>query len=72
MIKGETNFKLFPELLLLFLRLLRLLGHHLCILADEFQTWMAAEQNNTVIHGQTCDPHTEANCCGPAVLRRWR
>lgn len=50
MIKSETNFKLFPELLLLFLHLFLLLRHHLCSLAYEFQTWKAAAQNYTIIH----------------------
>lgn len=70
MIKSETNFKLFPELLLLFLRLLLLLRHHLCSLADEFQTWKAAAQNNTIIHNPTCDQHRGElllTCCAEEV-----
>ena len=50
-----TNFKLFPELLLLFLQLLLLLPHHLCSLAYEFQTWKAAVQDNTITADRT-DP----------------
>lgn len=46
-IKKETNFKLFPELLLLLLHLLLLLWVHLRSLAHEFKTREAAAQNKT-------------------------
>lgn len=45
-IKSETHFKLFPELLLLFLHLLLLLLVHLCTLVRELESRKAAAQTN--------------------------